>query len=322
MSVVKLMSTMCVIFILIVVGYWLRRRNKIDDAFVTGIAMIVANICNPAITIDAAIQSGRQLSIAEFMNAFLWCVFLYAILIVASYIIPAALRIPRDLRYEYKMLMVYGNTGYIGLPVCKALFGNDSLVCVTLYNVVFALLIYTYGILIFKKAKAQQDLAKGIAAAQTDNGGIMSSLLLMFNTGTLSGIIAIMIYLVNPTIPTILSDAIGYMGDATVFLSMLVLGNSIATAPLKEYVKGSGRIIVFLVARMLVLPIALVLIMRQFITDPVTLGTLTIMLALPGANLPLIMCKERGLHDADLSKGIILSTVSCLVTIPIVCMFL
>lgn len=324
MSVTKLLSEMGVIFLMVLIGYYIRKKELITDKVVTGISFIVVNVTNPCVTINAAIGSGRRLGIDEFLYYFMWCVLLYAILIAASYLIPALLRIQRSKRIFYKMLTVYGNTGFIGLPVCRALFGDECMVPLILFNVVFCLIIYTYGQVLLRKAKTAQDAANGVTSETTagDDAGILTALRKMMNIGTISGLIAIAIYLVNPTVPSIIAETVEYVSDPTIFLSMVVLGSAVATAPLGEYLKGSGRMFAFLVVRMIITPIILVLIMKQFITEPVLLGTLTIMLALPGGNLPLIMCKDMGLEAEELAKGIILSTIACLVTIPIVCMFL
>lgn len=322
MSITKLLSEMVVIFIMILIGYYIRKKEFITDKIVAGISFIVVNITNPCVIINAALESETRLTVSEFLNNFLWCVLLYAILIAASYLVPALLRIPRDVRFCYKMLMVYGNTGFIGLPVCKALYGNECMVPLILFNVCFSLIIYSYGLMIFRKVKAEQDAAKGLTTALSEEAGAAASLRKILNIGTIAGILSIVIYLTNPPVPSIIVETTGYVSDPTIFLSMVVLGSSVATAPLGDYIKGSGRMLAFLAVRLLAMPIALVLIMKQFIADPVLLGTLTIMLALPGGNLPLIMCRDMDIEAEELAKGIILSTVACLVTIPIVCLFL
>ena len=75
----------------------------------------------------------------------------------------------------------------------------------------------------------------------------------------------------------------------------------------------------FLFFRMLALPIVIVLLLKPFIHNALLLGTTAIMVSLPGGNLPLMLCKQLELKDRELSRGIILSTLLCIVTIPIVC---
>lgn len=322
MSVIRLLSEMGVIAMMVLIGYYIRKKELITDQFIAGASYIVVNVTTPCVSISSAISSGRRLGVNEFLYYLMWCVLLFAILIAASYLVPAILHIPGNERVFYKMLMVYGNTGFIGLPVCRALYGDACMVPLILFNVCFGMIIYTYGRALLRKARAVQEAADGMTTVAGENADLLHSLRNMLNVGTLSGMIAMIIYLTNPPVPTMIVETLEYVSDPTIFLSMVVLGSSVATAPLAGYMKESGRMAAFLVVRMIVMPIVLVLIMRQFITDTVLLGTLTILLALPGGNLPLIMCRDMGIEADELAKGIILSTVACVVTIPIVCMFM
>ena len=74
----------------------------------------------------------------------------------------------------------------------------------------------------------------------------------------------------------------------------------------------------FLLLRMIALPIVIVLIMKCFIKDSLMLGTLAVLISLPGGNMPLILSQEMGLECGELSRGIILSTIICIFTIPVV----
>ncbi len=52
------------------------------------------------------------------------------------------------------------------------------------------------------------------------------------------------------------------------------------------------------------------------------LGTLAVLISLPGGNMPLILSQEMGLECGELSRGIILSTIICIFTIPVVMLVL
>lgn len=327
MSVTVLLSEMCVIFLMIAIGFFLKKRRLLSDAAIEGISFLIVNVTNPCLLVDSALSYEGRLALHDFSFALGWSVLLFALLIAASYLIPALLRIPRDTRYAFKMLTVYGNCGFIGIPVCKAVLGDESLVYLTIYCVIFNFIIYTYGMSILHRAKRMQDLAgdssdRFLSQSDLPQAGIIHTLRKILNPGTICGIIALGCYLLDPPVPKILSEVISYAADPTIFLSMIVLGSSMASAPLKDYVKMGRKMALYLIIRMLVLPILLLLLMKPFINDPILLGTLTIMVSLPGGNLPLIMAKEIGLDDRDLSKGIILTTILCLVTIPVVCMVL
>ena len=74
-------------------------------------------------------------------------------------------------------------------------------------------------------------------------------------------------------------------------------------------------------AALLVIPVFTGFLLRMFIKDALVYGTIVLMAAVPIANLPFMRVEETGGDGTLLSKGIILSTILSLVTIPIVTSF-
>lgn len=308
MSALSLFLEMLVVFCLIAIGFVLARTGKIKEGGVKSLSFLVVNFCNPALILDAAIGNEEPLSPAVLGNALLVTLFIYAILIALSYLLPFLLRIPKKERFAYQMLTVYGNVGYIGFPVCAAVLGEESLVYVSINCLVYNALFYTYGQAVLTRAAGEGAKKRGISG--------------MVNAGTVSALLTLILYMVDVPVPSVIADIVGYLADACVFLSMVVLGCSIAAKPLKYLVTGPKRMWVFVLLRMLVIPAALVLILKPFLTDPLLLGSVAILVSLPGGNLPLMVAEEEGLDTAELSRGIILTTLVCIVTIPLISLLL
>lgn len=318
---------MLIIFILIVLGFIMYRTGRMNTANARSLSVLVTTLCSPALQLNAAIGTEGKLAPSVFLDALGVAVLIYAILIAASYLICFLLKKPYKEWYTYQMLTVYGNTGFIGFPVCLAVLGNSSLVYASINNLVFNMLIYTYGMAILRKARRlqamvpeseQESIAEKISAGRR----IFDSLKPMINVGTVSAVLSVFIYLLDPQLPRVLTSVISYTANATVFLSMTVLGCTIAASPLKELFTGDKKMYLFLFFRMLALPVVIVLLLKPFVHNTLLLGTTAIMVSLPGGNLPLMLCKQLELKDKELSRGIILSTLLCILTIPIVCSFL
>ncbi len=233
-SVVVILE-MIVIFTMIAVGFILRRSGHLGDSTVQSVSYLITYILNPCLNISIAISYEGKLPEDRFARAFIWCAILYAVLIGMSYFFPIALRIPRNEKFTYKMLTVYGNTGFIGLPICRAVFGTESLVYVTINNILFTFLIYTYGSAILRRTKRLQD---GKAAEKPSFAKTLKSI---FNVGTISGIIAIVIYLTDPPLPTFIGEIFSYIGEPTIFLSLMILGSSVASKPLKTLLSTAAN---------------------------------------------------------------------------------
>ena len=312
MNVVTLALAMLVIFLLMLLGYFAYKRGIVTEPAVKGISGLVSNFCGPAMALNAAVANETPIAPAAFGGAFALCAAVYGILILAGMLINLLLRVRREERYSYQLPTVFGNVGFIGYPVCLAVLGQESLIYVTISVLLFNLLVYTYG---------KQMLAKA-AHAGAETGGLAARLKLLVNPGTVSSVLALIIYLSHPRVPGFIGDVLSYTAGATVFLSMLVLGCSLAASPLKKLLLDGKRVYLYLAIRMLALPIAVVLILKLFVHDPLLLGTMAVLVSLPGGTLPLMLCKELDLEAGELSRAIILSTVICVFTIPVVCLFL
>ena len=109
--------------------------------------------------------------------------------------------------------------------------------------------------------------------------------------------------------------------NLSLLLSMLVLGIAVAQMPLKE-IFCHAKDYLFILVRMIVLPVLCVLLLRNFVADPLILGVCCLMVSVPAANLPMMCSREYGLRTAELTRIIILSTLLSVLTIPVVVSFM
>jgi len=316
---------MVIIFILIGIGMVLYRRKIISEEGSKQISGLIINITNPALLICSALDDGPKASLQELGIALIAYAAVFAILIAVSFLIPRLLRIPEKLHYAYQMLTVFGNVGFIGIPLASAVLGSESLIFVSIFNLLFNLLIYTFGISLLQRAAAGQ-VQEGVplSGGQTKEGAALPSsgrLQKLINAGTISAAITIIFYLGNFRVPVIISSALSYTGRATTFLSMLVLGVSVAQMAPKD-IFSHPKLYAFTLLRQILVPIGCMLFMRQFFDNKLILNTMLLMAAVPAANMPLMLAKQMDMETESISQGIILTTVLSLVTVPAACLFL
>lgn len=325
MSITVVLQQMVIIFILIGIGMILYRRKIISEEGSKQISGLIINITNPALLICSALDDGPKASLQELGIALIAYTVVFAILIAASFLIPRLLRIPQKLHYAYQMLTIFGNVGFIGIPLASAVLGSESLIYVSIFNLLFNLLIYTFGISLLQGAATGQiqesvplsdEQAKGRAALPSS-----SRLQKLINAGTISAAITIIFYLGNFRVPVIISSALSYTGRATTFLSMLVLGVSVAQMAPKD-IFSHPKLYAFTLLRQILVPIGCMLFMRQFFDNKLILNTMLLMAAVPAANMPLMLAKQMDMETESISQGIILTTVLSLVTVPAACLFL
>lgn len=325
MSITVVLQQMIMIFILIGIGIILYKKKMLSEMTSKQISGIIVNVTNPALLICSAFQEGPKVSIQELGVALGIYLIVYAILIIVSYLIPRILRVPNRYHYAYQMLTIFGNVGFIGIPLASAVLGSESLIFVSIYNLIFNILIYTFGISLLERAEARQTAAAAekYPSQNTPNAAHATSprWKKLVNAGTISAAATIIFYLGNFHVPTIVSSTLTYMGQATTLLSMLVLGTSVAQMAPKE-IFSHPKLYGFTLLRQILVPIGCILLFRPFIQSTLILNTMALMLAVPAANMPLMLSKQLHVETDTISQGIILTTILSLGTIPIVSLFL
>lgn len=323
MSITVVLQQMVMIFILIIVGLLLYKKEMLSELTSKQISGIIVNVTNPALLICSAFQDGPKVSLPDLGMALGCYLLIYVVLIAVSFLIPIILRVPNMYHYAYQMLTIFGNVGFIGIPLASAVLGAESLIFVSIYNLIYNILIYTFGISLLQKAEAKQMAAQCAAndsAAQPAASNAISVSPLwkkIINAGTISAAATIVFYLCDFRVPSIIPSTLNYMGQATTLLSMLVLGASVAQMTFKD-IFSHPKLYGFTLIRQILLPIGCVLLLRPFIQNPLVLNTMALMLAVPAGNMPLMLSKQLHVETDTISQGIILTTILSLVTIPIV----
>ena len=143
-------------------------------------------------------------------------------------------------------------------------------ICI-LNNLLYNILVYTFGLSILKKATTQQ----GVFEAPENSENILHKIV---NAGTISAVLTIVFYLGDFNVPVIISSSLSYAGRATTLLSMLVLGVSVAQMAPKD-IFSHPKLYIFIIIRQILIPIVFTLSLGLFIKNPLILNTCALMLA-------------------------------------------
>ena len=339
-------SQMIMIFLLIAIGFGLSRSSHLTSESSRDLSWIVLNITNPITILVAAIEDEQKVSAMELAVAFALFIGIYIFLGIVAYLLPILMRVERDDRYSYRYLSVFSNVGFIGIPFCSAVLGVHSLIYVSICSLVFNLIAYTVGMSAMEKVGMRQNGAVkrgGVDSRENLTGGdagmgedstsgesrcsgeggarkTMAGLKKVVNSGTVFSILTIVVYIMNIKFPSVIMNTLSYIGRSTTFLSMIVLGVSVASLSVKE-IFGKPALYVFTLLRQIVVPIALIFVLKPFVDNTLLLQTAIIMVAMPCANLPLMMAKQYRAKEDTISSGIMLTTFCAILTIPIVTWF-
>lgn len=301
MSSLIILQQMVMIAILVGIGFFLFRKGMIEEQAIHTLSVIVTDVCNPALLLSCVLQGNIQATWIDVLKGTGVAAVIYGIMCLIGLILPKMLRIPSREQKFYQLMTVYTNTGFIGIPLAKAVLGNTEMLYVIIFNVMFSLFFYTHGVFVAAEGKERLSPAN------------------FCSPGMIMSVFTIVVFCFHLTFPQVISGSIIYIGNATTFLSMCLLGAALAKASFKDIIQEK-KMYPFILIRMIAIPVLAAWIMMQLHVSNEMVMAYTLMLAMPAANLSLIQAEKIGEDTAVLSHGIVITTVFSLVTITIVMM--
>lgn len=294
-----LLGVMLELSALILLGLVLTKLHLLDEKGSAVLSTLVVHVFNPALIISSVCEGGLQTQGDTVIEAIICGVFLYVLLILIAIVVYMRSKALEEEVSICKMIVIFSNTAFVGYPILRALYGDFAVFVFSLMHLPFNILIFTYGRSLLQKGNHQKMTVKDI-----------------FSIGTVSSIVALILYFGNISVPVRVADFFGILGDACVPLSMIVIGVSLAHASWKNVLKSKNiNMVVFL--RLIVLPILI-----AWITLPLPISTfnrelLVISGALPAGSMIVVLAKEYKANDGLASAGVFLTTLLSVVTIPL-----
>ena len=214
------------------------------------------------------------------------------------------LRLPRADWGTYKYMIIFGNIGFMGFPVITAIFGAKALVYAVIMNIVFNLLVFSYGI-------------KLITDGQENAGSFTWRKLI--NMPLISSALTLVLFFLHIKLPAVVNTALFTMGDATTPMAMLILGCTIAEMPLRELF-DEWRVYVFTAIKLLLMPVLVFLLLHLlpgFDAGSLLGKVLVVLSSVPVATNATMLSIEYGGNNKLVAQGIFFSTIFSVLTIPL-----
>ena len=234
-----LISTCASLFLLIALGFLLRKIGIVDEDFSKKLSALVAKAGMPALMIYSI--TSLEFSFEKLKNG-VWILifgslahFLMAVL--AKLIFCRAKNADEKKIYEFGC--IFSNCAFIGYPILGALFGEIGLFYGAFYVVTYNLSCWSYGVLLMAKGKS----------------GHKITLKNMFlNVGMISCILGFMLYALQIPIPAFLRTTAMHVGNLCTPLSLIVTGSLLATIPIGKMFLNH-KLYLFCAVKLLALPL-------------------------------------------------------------------
>lgn len=316
----KVLLIMVVLFAFILPGYLLRKTGLIEQDALRSFSNVLLYVCQPMMFIKAfcvdPVAPTKELGINLLLVgifAFLGMVGVY--LIARLCFLKTKERRTTDI---YTFLAVFSNCGFIGIPFVDMLTDGNSvaMMYVTMYNVVFNLLVWTLGVYLMTQNKKDVSLFRA------------------FVNPSVVGVAISLVFFLIPQINIFNMEGVKplrqipvYLGEMTAPLSMLIVGARAADLSLRDIFCNKGdyfgaflRLIVApAVMLALVLPFKLTGVLG---VDNYVFVAPVIAIAMTPASTVVAYAEKFGGEKQVAARTFISTTLLGIITIPLVITFI
>lgn len=302
MDVGIVLNQMLILFCFIFLGFFVCKIKIINEDFISRLTKLIIYVFMPSMILASVLQQTGPRDMKTLSVVALTAAGMYLLLPVVAYLVVVIFRMKPEYKGIYMFMTIYSNVGFMGFPVLDALYGATAVFYAAIFNVVFNVSAYTFGI-------ALMHYKRKIAAAKFDWKNLL-------NPGISLSVFAIFVYILNISFPKPIESALTSLGNMTTPLAMMVIGATLSTMKREDMVSDK-KAYVYIFFRQFLLPLLLFPIIKLCVADELIRAVTFVILAMPVANSAVLFANLYQ-HDVKLAtKGVFVSTLLSIVSIPL-----
>ncbi len=214
-----ILGTVISLFIIILVGVYGSKKKIITVQMNKGLIDILIQIVLPFMILSSFLFTYDSTIKSNVIKTFYYSIVAYLLIIALSYLFM--LPIKHDKKTILHFSNVFVNTGYVGFPILNSIYGSEGVVYGSIFNMLFVILLWTYGILLFKGKFHKKDLIKDLKK-------------ILLNPSFLAVCLGIIIMIFDIQLPDAMLSSIKSIGNITGPLSMIIIGVILSNVKIKN----------------------------------------------------------------------------------------
>lgn len=286
------------LFLIILIGVYGSKKNIINEEINKGLRRILLEVTLPLLVINSFSFEFSDGMGKNVLTAFIYSITFMALGAIISYIFLF------PLKGEKKKILhfanVFSNFGFIGFPIINSLYGAEGVVYTSIFNMVFTIALWTYGVMIFSDKMSKEKIKK-----------------VLVNPAIIAVYIGIPIMLLNIKLPTFLLDTTKIVGDMTAPISMIIVGSILSKVRIKDVFKEVSIYYEALI-KLIIIPLILFLIKIIIKDNTTVINTIIVLQAMPAAAMTSIFAADFNKEKEYSAKVVFITTLLSIITIPII----
>jgi hypothetical protein len=282
------------LFLMMSVGFILAKLGRLGGDALSQMSQLLLKIVAPCIVIGSLQVDFTQemvRTMATATVAFIGTYVLYGVLVLFLF-----RRQPDQVKGVLRFGIMFGNVGFMGLPLITSALGEEATILCVMSLVVFNVANWTYGVALM--------------------GEKMSLRQALLNPGVIGLVIGLFLFLLRISLPAPILNAVNYLGDLNTPLAMVVIGGQMAGADLIATFR-QGRLYLAAAAKLLAMPVLTMLVLLPFQLDIKLYLTVVILSGCPTAGATSMFAQMFRCDTSSAAQLVTLSTLLSVVTLPL-----
>lgn len=290
-------------FLVMLVGYFLRKINMMDVAFSKKISKIVLQVTQPVLIVTSMMKMKYSVENTKLLGKILLVsVLVHTLASVFGYVTMRFMK-QEDQRKLSEHSIIFANVLFFGLPIVEAMFGSDAATWASFFSIIFHIFSWTYGLIIL--GRGRDDIKLNLKK-------------IIFNFGSVPCMIGIVMYFLSLELPVGIMNAANYMAGLCTPVSLLVLGGVLSTLPLKKLFTNL-KVYYVCFMKLIVFPLIVFMISKYILGLDLTMSMfMMVMAGLPTASLTNMFAELYDIEPGYAATCVGMTTVFAVATLPFI----
>lgn len=282
------------LFLMMAVGFVFTRRGILEQSALSQLSQLLLKVVAPCIVISS-LQVDFSAELLTRMGVALLALFVLYVAygLLVRFLFP---RQPEESQCALRFGVMFGNIGFMGLPLVTAALGQEAViycvVCLALFNVAS----WTYGVHLM--------------------GQPVSVRRALINPGVLGTLAGVALFLLRIRLPAPVLSAVEYMGDLNTPLAMVVIGGQMAAADLPATFRNR-KLYLAAALKLIAVPLLTLALMLPFRGDALLFLTAVILAGCPTAGVTSMFAQMFRKDTSASAQLVTLSTLLSVITLPL-----
>lgn len=284
---------------LIILGILCARFEILPQQSLPTISKLIVKLCLPILIFHTTISSSGREDILNHLLILPYTAIIYVILFSVGRLVSRLLALPPEQAGIFRVMMLYGNVGFIGIPIVMCLHPQIGMICISVFTLIDQPSMWTLGVSLLQKEKLS----------------IREQLPRLVSPALLSIFLALFFIFAGIRLPSVIDNTMSLVSGCTMPLSLLFLGASLFYSDMKNLLRFKS--LYFLLLKMTVIPVTVFTLLRFLGLAENLAQILTILTGIPSLTIAPSLAQQYGADLEYTNGGVLLTTLFSMITLPL-----